>query len=278
MKDTDGTSKGFGFVCYERPEDAESAFKAMQNKTIWSELPPIYVNFAMTKSERVEHLQKKREETYRLAQKMTVFAKVKDELAIQGENDFKLHLKNYLRLIFAKEYEPRSIKLKFETKSAFITMNSQKDAEDFIRKYTEYAKDHPTSLFFNLYKSKVDRITANSYFKKYNNFNAEGQIMDPTAKVGRYRKYNEGFNGQPQDHINRYNNFEDGMSQMSSGMPIRNYVSYNNFPANISNMTQKVEPKIQTQKPSIDPQDEDAIGEYLYSFAERLYPEYTIIY
>ncbi len=231
----------------------------------------------MTKSERLEHLQKKKEETYRNAQKMTVFVKVKDESAIQTENDFKIHIKNYLRLIFAKEYEPRSIKLKLDTKSAFITMNSQRDAEEFIRKYAEYAKDHPTSLFFNLYKSKVERISANSYFRKYNNFNAEGQIMDPSAKAGRYRKYNDGINEPQQQSSNRYNNFEEmnsGMTQMNSGMPYRNYVSYNNFPPN---MNQKVEPKIQQQKPSIDPQDEDAIGEYLYSFAERLYPEYILL-
>lgn len=268
LKESDGKSKGFGFVCYERPEDAEEAYKAMQNKVIWSELPPIYVNFAMTKSERLEHLQKKREETYRSAQKMTIFVKIKDELAIQNETGFKAHIQNYLRLIFNKDYEPRSVKLRFETKSAFITMSTQRDAEEFIRKYSEYAREQPTSLFFNLYKSKVERISASSYFRKYNNFNGEGQLLDPSAKAGRYRKYNDSVNA-PQKVVNQYNNF-DNITNMNMPMyPNRQYVSYNNF----GNMNQKSEP-ITQQKPLIDPHDEDAIGEYLYSFAEKLYPEY----
>ena len=269
MKESDGKSKGFGFVCYENSQDAEEAYKAMQNKTIWSDLPPIYVNFAMTKSERIEHLQKKREENYRSAQKMTVFVKVKDEMAIQNEENFKIHIRNYLLLIFKKEYEPKSLKLRFETKSAFITMNSQRDAEEFIRNYAELAKQQPTSLFFNLYKSKVERISAHSYFKKYNNFTGEGQLLDPSAKAGRYRKYNDSVN-QPQQMYTQYNNFDNTAQGMNMPVyPNRAYVSYNNF----GNIPQKSEPSIPTHKPIIDPKDEEAVGEYLYSIAEKLYPE-----
>ncbi len=245
----------------------------------------------MTKSERLEHLQKKREETYRNAQKMTIFVKVKDDNLIQGENDFMAYIKNYLMLIFGKEYAPRSIKLRFETKSAFITMNSQRDTEEFIRKYAEYAKENPTALFFNLYKSKVERISANSYFRKYNNFNTDGQLLDSSAKQSGYRKYNEGLNiSQPQiGQTVRYNNFDEMGSNMQSmqnmqnvsnmqSMPYRGYVTYNNFNnmpngVNPNMMNQKIEPKLQPAQTNLDPHDEEAIGEYLYSFAERLYPE-----
>jgi hypothetical protein len=54
----------------------------MNGKTVFEGLPPIYVNFAMKKSERQEHLLKKREETFKMTQKMTVFAKIKDENSV----------------------------------------------------------------------------------------------------------------------------------------------------------------------------------------------------
>jgi polyadenylate-binding protein len=82
LKDNEGSSKGFGFVCFEKPENAEEAFKQMNGKTIYDGLLPLYVNFAMKKSERQEHLLKKREETFKMTQRMTVFAKIKDENSV----------------------------------------------------------------------------------------------------------------------------------------------------------------------------------------------------
>lgn len=278
LLDSEGNSKGFGFVCFENPEEAEKAFKEMQNKSIWNEIPPIYVNFAMKKGERLELLQKKREENFKNSQKMTLFTKIKDENLIKNENDFLLHIKNYLNLIFSKEYEPKSIKLKLETKNAFITMNSQRDAEEFIRKFQEYSKENVTSLFFNLYKSKVERISANAYFKKYNNFNAQ---LDDSKK---YKRYNDmvgefpmstmsGMGGMNQPDKVRYNNFDmmaaNQQNQMMMNQMINNrsYVSYNNFPIQ---PVQQIEPQ---QLPKLDPQDEDSIGEYIFAFVERVFPE-----
>ena len=161
----------------------------MNGKSIWNSLPLLYVNFAMKKSERLEHLQQKREEMFKLAQKMTIFVKIKDENSVSNDADFESQIRSYLKRVMEKDYEPKSIKIRFETKTAFVTMNHQKEAEEYIKRFQEYSKENPTNLFFNLYKSKVERISAHSYFKKYNNFGSENQLEIPKQQ-GKYQTYN----------------------------------------------------------------------------------------
>ena len=103
--------------------------------------------------------------------------------------DFERQIKQYLNFIFEKEYKPKSLKVRYDNKNAFITMNSQRDTEEFIKKIQEYQKDHDTNIFFNMYKSKVERISNNSYFKKFNNF--EGQQMQMgSGSGGKYKSFN----------------------------------------------------------------------------------------
>jgi len=163
----------------------------MNGKTIWPDLPPLYVNFAMKKSERLEHLQKKREEMFKMAQKMTIFVKIKDENSVKNDADFESQIRVYLKRVMQKDYEPKSIKIRFETKNAFVTMNTQRDAEEFIKRFLDFSKENPANLFFNLYKSKVERISANSYFKKYNNFNGDNKIEVSMKQQTRYQTYND---------------------------------------------------------------------------------------
>jgi hypothetical protein len=105
-----------------------------------------------------------------------------------------------------KEYTPKNIKVRFESKNAFITMNSQRDTEEFIRKFQEFSKENETNIFFNLYRSKVERISQNAYFKKYNNFDndklKQGGMPSGNPK---FRNYNDfggnnkgGMGNQPQ--------------------------------------------------------------------------------
>lgn len=83
MKDNEGKSKGFGFVCFKDPKCAEIAYQNLQGKRIWEEIKnPLYVNFAMKKQERVEILKKERAEIYKNYQKLTVYVKIKDESKI----------------------------------------------------------------------------------------------------------------------------------------------------------------------------------------------------
>lgn len=82
IKDSENRSKGFGFVCFDNPINAEDAYNKMREARIFEGLPPLYVNFAMKRSERQEVLLKKKEEIYRLSQKMTIYARIKDDTSI----------------------------------------------------------------------------------------------------------------------------------------------------------------------------------------------------
>lgn len=62
----------------------------MSNKNIFPGIPPLYVNFAMKKGERQELLMKQREELYKKAQKMTVYAKIKNEALIVKNISFNI--------------------------------------------------------------------------------------------------------------------------------------------------------------------------------------------
>lgn len=82
IRDSNNKSKGFGFVCFESPQAAEEACNKMRDQKIYEGCSPLYLNFAMKKSERQEILLKKKEELYRMAQKMTIFAKIKEENSV----------------------------------------------------------------------------------------------------------------------------------------------------------------------------------------------------
>ncbi|CAI4224114.1 unnamed protein product [Auanema sp. JU1783] len=62
MKQQDGKSRGFGFVAFEKPEDAENAVAAMNDKVLDGSDLKLFVGRAQKKSERNAELKKKFEQ------------------------------------------------------------------------------------------------------------------------------------------------------------------------------------------------------------------------
>jgi len=228
-------------------------------------------------------------------------SKIKDENSVKDEEDFDSQIKEYLKLILGKDYTPKNTKIRFETKNAFVTMNSQRDSEEFIRKFQEYAKENPTGLFFNLYKSKVERISANAYFKKFNTFNDEGGMSNKFNQKPRYQKFNDFGGGSNmstgqmgEQRYKTFNNFDDTSNLVNpyQQTPYRpqpqQFNQFNNFSQNQQTPTMGMNPNMgnmgnpnmpnmgmqkQPQMPiGVDLNDDDSIGEFIYNYVEKIYP------
>jgi RNA recognition motif-containing protein len=165
-KDTNGDSRGFGFVCFGNPGHANTAFREMREKNITYEgLEPLYINYAQRKEERLQLLMK---DSYKL-ENLTLFAKLRDDMyLIKTSEQFETEIKTFLKLLLNADYFPREIKIRLDSRSALITMNSQNDLDLLMSKYIDYSNYYLPRIFLNYYQSKNDRSLVSQYVNELN--------------------------------------------------------------------------------------------------------------
>jgi len=208
-----------------------------------------------------------------MSQKMTVYAKINNENEFNDEKSFEDQIKLYLKTILGENFKPKFIRIKYETKNAFITMNSQKEAENFVKKFQEITKEQKSNIYFNLYKSRVDRMNAKNRFKTYNQY-SETNSLASSEKNSYYKTYNnlnvQPFamnpnNNIPNQRFIKYNDFNTIPNQMNP-----KYQTYNDF--NNNNITNEIE---QTQpindKPIFDYTNKSQVGDYIFEIVDKKY-------
>jgi polyadenylate-binding protein len=301
LKDEKGESKGFGFVCFEKPEDAEKAQKEMNGKKIFDDVEnKLYVSFALKKAERKEELIKMKEKLFKESQKMTIYAKIQDDEKIKTEEEFKKRIMDYLQKIMGQDYKPKLIKVRIEQKNAFITMNNKEDARDFIKKFQELVEEK-NDIYFNTYKSKLERINAQLKFKNYNNFSETGSHVPSSSSSMRggrvFKDYNnfgpqQMMPNQPQfpnprnqgrPQFKNYNDFSNMNNNMNINAQLNQFaqnkkpVNYNNFDDNNLSNDVIFDNTYQELRRKMDKiegiKDREQAGDFIFELAEALYKD-----
>ena len=75
-----------------------------------------------------------------------------------------------------QEFRPKLIKIRIKQKNTSITMNIKEDAKAIIKKFQELAGEK-NDIYFNTYKSKLERVNAQMKFKNFIIFQKLVHIM-----------------------------------------------------------------------------------------------------
>jgi hypothetical protein len=260
----------------------------------------LYVSFALKKAERKEELIKMKEKLIKESQKMTIYSKIQEDDKIKTEEDFHKRIMDYLKRLMGPEYKPKLIKIRIEQKNAFITMNTKEDAKEFIKKFQELTTQK-NDIYFNTYKSKLERINAQMKFKNYNIFSETGSVVpssNSSMKGGRaFKDYNDFsqpqmMSNQPQfpnprnqgkPQFKNYNDFSEMNnmnlnSQFNQFNKPKNYINYNNFSNNAMNNDDIVfintYNELRKKLNKIEEiKNEEQAGDFIFEIAEALYKD-----
>jgi len=298
-KDETGSCRGFGFVCFVNPGHANSAFRETKEKQLQFEgLEPLYLNYAQKKDERVEMLMK---DNFKL-EKLTVFAKLRDDMyLIKTESDFEKELKNLIKLLMLQDYSPRDIKIKMDTRTALVTMNSHNDLEELMSKYVQYSQFYLPRIFLNYYQNKSERSATNQYvndlnamidpmnmFSNFANLSVHDPEKKPILKIDpselnkrnpvseKKAKNHNDYYGKGSYRQNSYNNYhsknyKNGRKNETQGRKKKEYttqlVEYKDERKN-SDMD-----NISVQTPIHEKETKEDIASQIYEIVEKKYHE-----
>lgn len=168
-----------------------------------------------------------------------IFSKLKVMGKIHTEQDFVHHIKNYLRCIFKKEYEPKKIVVHFDKKIAYVTLDFSEDSILFINSFQEFSKKHKTLLTFSSYQYKAEEIsTPKKIMKTENQIQGQEAIHKTSIQVLPVMPV------MPLMHL-------------IPTLPMMPFIAREN----------------QINKFNLN--DDNSVREYLYNFAHNIFPEYA---
>jgi RNA recognition motif-containing protein len=301
-RDIEGNSRGFGFVCFTNPGIANQAYRETKEQNLqFSGLEPLYLNYAQKKDDRIEMLMK---DSAKLEQ-LTVFARLRDDMyLIKSSEDFEKEIKDLLKLLLTNDYIPKEIKIKMESKTALVTMNSQADMEFLMSKYVEYCNYYLPRIFLNYYQNKNERSQTHTFINQLNSFinpvnmfsNFKNlSIVDPNIKPvinvdpnkpfpnknsfsknqnynnkqkyyhSKQRRYNNNYNNQ--NYNRNYKNYQ------GAGQVDKNTNGVNNISDNKSNLVDLDEKESAVSTPLYDRESQDELSSLIYDAVVRKYPQ-----
>jgi len=240
-----------------------------------------------------------KEKLFKESQKMTIYAKIQEDDNIKTEEDFQNRIMDYLKKLMGEDYKPKLIKVRIEQKNAFITMNNKEDAKTFIKKFQDISGEK-NDIYFNTYKSKLERVNAQMKFKNYNTFSETGSHIPSSSssmKGGRTFKDYNNFGPSPQPmmsnqpplnnprnqgrqfrNYNDFNNMNINTQFNQLSQPKTNYVNYNDF-SNMNVMNNDIifrntYEELKRKMNKIEGiKDKEQAGDFIYELAEALYRE-----
>ena len=299
-RDTNGESKGFGFVCLNNPGEANTAFRELREKSIIFEgLEPLYINYAQRKEERVQMLMK---DSFKL-ENLTIFARLRDDMyLIKSTEQFETEIKNLLKLLLNQDYSPREIKIRMDSKTALITMNSKKDLDLLMTKYVDYSSYYLPRIFLNYYQSKNDRSLTNQYVNQLNtlskpvnmfsNFknlsivdpnytpiiNIQAGQLDSTGKKTKNNNYtNDKYRKNHYYSKNNYYGVYYNQTDYNNNYAYpKNYKYPKNNTKNQEDLVElddKKSDKQSVETPLYESENKDEAASQIYEIVEKRYPE-----